>query len=70
MRFLLGGLVSVATLALAIGALTGRVKVRSCCAAWDPSRDLRMRGSTPPLATAGDYTPHTAGPHPRRTQEN
>ena len=70
MRFLLGGLVSVATLALAIGALTGRVKVRSCCAVADPARDLRMRGSTPHLATAGDDTPHVTRPHPNRTEEN
>lgn len=27
------------------GAVTGRVKVSSCCAAADPSKDLRMRAA-------------------------
>lgn len=32
-------------LALVAGALTGRVRVRSCCAGADPAKDLRMRAA-------------------------
>ena len=41
-RFFLGGLVSLFTLTLFIGAITGRVKMTNCCSAGDPSQDLRM----------------------------
>jgi len=34
---------SLVTLALAVGAITGRVKARSGCAPGDPDKDLRMR---------------------------
>jgi hypothetical protein len=47
MTYVIGGLVLAATLALAVGALTGRVRARSCCAVADPRRDLRMRGAEP-----------------------
>ena len=30
---------------LVVGALTGRVKLRSCCAVADASKDLRMRSA-------------------------
>lgn len=30
-------------LMLALGAVTGRVRLNSCCAVADPRRDLRMR---------------------------
>jgi Na+-transporting methylmalonyl-CoA/oxaloacetate decarboxylase gamma subunit len=36
-------LVLVFLVVLAVGALTGRVRGGSCCAAADPRRDLRMR---------------------------
>ena len=54
MRFLLGGVVVVFTLALVIGALTGRVRARSCCGGVDASRDLRLRaaGWSDPRAAA------------------
>ena len=41
--YVIAAVVLGAVLFLVIGAVTGRVKVRSCCAV-DPSRDLRMRG--------------------------
>jgi hypothetical protein len=31
--------------ALVLGAVTGRVRVRSCCSAVDPAKDLRMRAA-------------------------
>lgn len=43
MQYIIGSVLALATLALAVGAITGRVKVRSCCAPADPARDLRMR---------------------------
>ena len=43
MQYVIGSIVAVGTLALAVGAITGRVKARSCCAPADPERDLRMR---------------------------
>ena len=42
MKYVIGGLVSAYSLVLAIGALTGRIKVKSCCVISDPSKDLRM----------------------------
>jgi len=30
---------------LVYGGLTGRVRLTSCCAVADPSKDLRMRGA-------------------------
>lgn len=43
MQYVVGSALGLATLALAIGAITGRVKVQSCCTPADPSRDRRMR---------------------------
>lgn len=37
-------LVALPVLALAVAALTGRVRVQPCCAP-DPADDLRMRGA-------------------------
>lgn len=38
------GVVAVGFLVLlVIGAVTGRVRINSCCAVADPRRDLRMR---------------------------
>ena len=45
MRWLVGGAVAVPMLLLAVGALTGRVRARSCCTVADPRRDTRMRGA-------------------------
>lgn len=41
-EWLLGGAVIVFMVLLAIGAITGRVKARSCCSAVDPEHDRRM----------------------------
>jgi len=43
MQYVIGSLVALATLGLAVGAVTGKVRARSCCAPADPSRDRRMR---------------------------
>ena len=47
MQYVIGSIIALATLALAVGAITGRVRARSCCAPADPDpdpdRDRRMR---------------------------
>lgn len=51
--YLIGALVLAFLVFLVVGALTGRVKVQSCCSlTGDPDTDLRMRGSEP--APKGD----------------
>lgn len=47
MHYVVGGLVAAFVIVLAVGAITGRVKARSCCAVADPARDLRMRAAFP-----------------------
>lgn len=42
MKYLVGLVVMLPFLILIFGMLTGRVKVNSCCAIADPSKDLRM----------------------------
>jgi len=44
-RYLLAALVILPVLVLIVGAATGRVRARSCCAPTDPAKDLRMRGA-------------------------
>ena len=44
-QYLLGGAVVLFLVTLVFGAITHRVKLRSCCAVADPSRDLRMQAS-------------------------
>jgi hypothetical protein len=44
-QYALAGLVALFLLALAVGAVTGRIRATSCCAPSDPRRDLRMRGA-------------------------
>jgi hypothetical protein len=51
MQYIIGSVLALATLALAVGAITGRVKVQSCCAPADPARDLRMRPEGPKART-------------------
>lgn len=51
MQYVIGSAFAVATVALAIGAISGRVKTRSCCAPADPSRDRRMQ-----IGEAGSVT--------------
>ena len=43
MTYVLAALVVLPVLILLMGALTGRVNVRSCCGVSDPAKDLRMR---------------------------
>ena len=45
MTYVLAALVLLPLLALVVAALTGRVRVQSCCAISDASRDLRMRAA-------------------------
>jgi len=45
MTEILGLVVAAFMLVLAVGALTGRVRARSCCGAGDARRDLRMRSA-------------------------
>lgn len=45
MRWLVGLPILLATLALAVGAVTGRVRARSCCTPADPAHDKRMTGA-------------------------
>jgi hypothetical protein len=45
MAQILGCVVAAFILVLAVGALTGRVRARSCCGAGDARRDLRMRSA-------------------------
>jgi hypothetical protein len=47
MQYLIAVPLIVFVVALIVGALTGRVKVGTCCAASDPRRDLRMRDAFP-----------------------
>ena len=46
MQYVLAGLVVAFVMYVVVGAITGRIRVRSCCAA-DPARDLRMRAAEP-----------------------
>jgi hypothetical protein len=42
-RYLVATPVVIFLVLLAVGALTGRVRARSCCSPADPAADLRMR---------------------------
>jgi len=58
MKFLVAAPVVLFTVWLAVGAITGRVKARSCCSI-PADRDLRLRGLTgrdTTAATAPDAT--------------
>ena len=48
MRYLLAVPVVLFPLVLAVGALTGRVRVRGCCTTGTAARDLRMRAAFHP----------------------
>ena len=57
LEYLIGGLVIAFLIFFVIGAMTGRLQTRSCCAISDPRQDLRMRAayqdeSVPPSATS------------------
>ena len=44
-EYVIGGIAVVFLAFLAFGAISGRVKSRSCCAVPDPREDLRMRAA-------------------------
>lgn len=53
----LGVAVALFIAVLLVGAVTGRVNVRSCCAVADPRRDLRMRAAfTDEVITGSEYS--------------
>ena len=43
---MVGGIFSLFVIALAVGAVTGRVRASSCCAPGDPALDARMRAAS------------------------
>lgn len=43
--YMLAGLMMLFLALLVIGAVTGKVKIRSCCSGGDASRDKRMRAA-------------------------
>lgn len=45
MVYVLGSLAALFLVWVVVGAVTGRVEVRSCCAVADPRRDARMRAA-------------------------
>lgn len=46
MQYVIGSILALATVVLAIGAITGKIKATSCCAPADPARDRRMQVGT------------------------
>ena len=46
MHYVVGGIFSLFVIALAVGAVTGRVRASSCCAPGDPALDARMRAAS------------------------
>lgn len=65
MDFVIAGALSLVFLALVVGALTGRIKGRPCCAVSEPERDLRMREAFLPPETEARTTP----PSPRNVRD-
>ena|GEM_PF-1933416 len=55
MHYVVGGIFSLFVIALAVGAVTGRVRASSCCAPGDPALDARMQaaGEEPPGSAKG-----------------
>jgi len=47
MQYVIGAVFALLVVALAVGAIAGRVQTRSCCAPADPDLDRRMRAATP-----------------------
>ena len=45
MHYVVGGIFGLFVIALAVGAVTGRVRASSCCAPGDPALDARMRAA-------------------------
>ncbi len=53
MVIVLGVAVGIVTVALLLGAVTGRISATSCCSVADPRRDARMRAAF----ESGDVAP-------------
>lgn len=51
-RYLIGLPVLAFAVALAIGAVTGRLRAKSCCSVADPNLDVRMREHRAPTHAA------------------
>ena len=47
MQYVIGAGFALLVVALAVGAIAGKVQARSCCAPADPDLDRRMRAATP-----------------------
>ncbi len=62
MQYVIGSVLALATVALAVGAITSRVKIRSCCAAAEVVR-LRLHTSWPaaPAGLTEERSPETRG---------
>ncbi len=45
MTWVIASVLMVPVVVLIFGAVTGRIRVSSCCSVADPSKDLRMRGA-------------------------
>ena len=45
MAYVLGIVAAVFLVVLVLAAVTGRLRLGSCCAVGDPSKDLRMRAA-------------------------
>ena len=54
MVYLLGGIVVLYIIAMTVGALTGRVRIRPCCGVSDPRRDPRLFPAASPSDGAVD----------------
>lgn len=57
MIYVLGGIAALLLLALAVGGLTRRIDLTSCCSIADPRHDARMRAAfedAPPERTPAD----------------
>ena len=67
-RYLLAALVVLPVLVLVIGAATGRVKARPCCAPADPAKDLRMRGTLDGQQPHSSSSSGPGSPEPTRVQ--
>jgi hypothetical protein len=57
MAYVFGIPVLVFLVVLCYGGLTGRVRLSSCCAIADPTKDLRMRAAVPEADPVGCTDP-------------
>lgn len=67
MPYILAALMAVALSLLILGAVTGQVKMSTCCSVADPSKDLRMRAAYEGDGTAEPTTPTFGGANSERS---